>query len=185
MAAFEKFMSFFDLPGYDVIIFDTAPTGHTLRLLELPVDWKGFIDIGTLTKETSETSRSYEHVIETMRNRDKSSFIFVLYPEYTPIMEAWRSANDLKKQVGIETACVVANYLLPAGYGDNPFFNRRRTQQQKYLKDIQERFNVPMLLVPLLEKEPEGIKGLLDLDKKIFKSRIAASDEIKHNLDQE
>lgn len=182
MAAFEKFMSFFDLPGYDVIIFDTAPTGHTLRLLELPVDWKGFIDIGTLTKESSETSSSYEHVIETMRNRDKSSFIFVLYPEYTPIMEAWRSANDLKKQVGIETACVVANFLLPVGYGDNQFFNRRRAQQQKYLKDIQERFKVPMLLVPLLEKEPEGINGLLDLDKKIFKDKIAASSEIKHNL---
>ncbi len=122
MAAFEKFMSFFDLPGYDVVIFDTAPTGHTLRLLELPVDWKGFIDIGTLTKETSETSRSYEHVIETMRNRDKSSFIFVLYPEYTPIMEAWRVGKRPEKQVGIETAGVVANYLLPAGYGNNPFF---------------------------------------------------------------
>jgi arsenite-transporting ATPase len=168
MAAFERFMSFFDLPGYDVIIFDTAPTGHTLRLLELPVDWKGFIDIGTLTKETSETSKSFEHIIEMMRNRDKSSFIFVLYPEYTPIMEAWRSANDLKKQVGIETACVAVNYLLPSGFGNNAFFNRRRAQQQKYLKDIQERFKVPMLLVPLLDKEPDGIKGLLELDEMIF-----------------
>jgi arsenite-transporting ATPase len=149
-----------------------------LRLLELPVDWKGFIDIGTLTKETSETSKSYEHVIETMRNKDKSSFIFVLYPEYTPIMEAWRSANDLKKQVGIKTACVVANYLLPAGFGDNPFFNRRRAQQQKYLKEIQERFKVPMLLVPLQEKEPEGINGLLDLDNKIFKDKITASQKL-------
>jgi arsenite-transporting ATPase len=170
MASFERFMSFFDLPGYDIIIFDTAPTGHTLRLLELPVDWKGFIDIGTLTKETSETSSSYEHVIGIMRDRERSSFIFVLYPEYTPIMEAWRAANDLKKQVGIETAGIVANYLLPAGFGKNPFFDRRRAQQQKYLKDIQERFNMPMLLVPLLEKEPEGIKGLMDLDKKIFQS---------------
>lgn len=181
MAAFEKFMSFFDLPGYDVIIFDTAPTGHTLRLLELPVDWKGFVDIGTLTKETSETSKSYEHVIEMMRNRDKSSFIFVLYPEYTPIMEAWRSANDLKKQVGIETACVAVNFLLPPGYGNNPFFNHRRMQQQKYLKDIQERFNVPMLLVPLLDREPDGIDGLLNLVKMIFKGPIPASQEIKRN----
>ncbi len=169
MAAFEQFMGYFDLQGYDVVIFDTAPTGHTLRLLELPVDWKGFIDIGTLTKETAETSSSYEHVIETMRDRDKSSFIFVLYPEYTPIMEAWRAATDLKKQVGIETAGVVANFLLPEGSGNNPFFRRRRAQQQKYLVDIRQRFKVPMLLVPLQEKEPEGLKGLTDLDKKIFK----------------
>ena len=104
MAAFEKFMSYFGLPGYDVIVFDTAPTGHTLRLLELPVDWKGFIDIGTLTKESSQTASMYDNVIESMRNRDKSSFIFVLYPEYTPMMEALRSARDLEKQVGIKTA---------------------------------------------------------------------------------
>lgn len=51
MAAFERFMSYFELHDYDVLIFDTAPTGHTLRLLELPSDWKGFIDLGTLTKK--------------------------------------------------------------------------------------------------------------------------------------
>ena len=58
MSAFEKFMGYFELPGYDVIVFDTAPTGHTLRLLELPTDWKGFMDLGTLTKSTSEETRN-------------------------------------------------------------------------------------------------------------------------------
>lgn len=58
MSAFEKFMSYFELRGYQAMIFDTAPTGHTLRLLELPSDWKVFIDLGTLAKNTSEETRN-------------------------------------------------------------------------------------------------------------------------------
>ena len=164
MAAFEKFMSYFEGNGYDITVFDTAPTGHTLRLLELPTDWKGFIDLGTLTKQTSEaTQNKYADVIEKMRNRDKSAFVFVMYPEYTPIIEAWRAAEDLKKQVGIETAAVAVNYLLPTDAGNNAFFDRRRKQQEKYLAEIENRFQKPMIFVPLLDHEPKGIASLRGL----------------------
>lgn len=169
MAAFEKFMSYFELDGYDVIIFDTAPTGHTLRLLELPSDWKGFIDLGTLTKKTSEETKSkYNNVIETMKDKKKSTFVFVMYPEYTPIIEAWRASEDLKKQVGIETAMVAVNYLLPVAYGKNEFFESRRRQQKKYLSEIIRRFATPMLRVPLLESEPKGVDNLMQFGKNIF-----------------
>ena len=169
MAAFEKFMSYFELDGYDVIIFDTAPTGHTLRLLELPSDWKGFIDLGTLTKKTSEETKSkYNNVIDTMKNKEKSTFVFVMYPEYTPIIEAWRASEDLKKQVGIETAMVAVNYLLPAAYGKNEFFESRRRQQKKYLLEITHKFATPMLRVPLLDSEPKGVDNLIRFGKSIF-----------------
>lgn len=103
MAAFEKFMSYFELNEYDVIVFDTAPTGHTLRLLELPSDWKGFIDLGSLAKKTSdETKNKYANVIETMRNKEKNTFVSVVYPEYTPIIEAWRASEDLKNRLGLK-----------------------------------------------------------------------------------
>lgn len=171
MAAFEKFMSYFDESSYDITVFDTAPTGHTLRLLELPTDWKGFIDLGTLTKQTSEaTQNKYADVIEKMRNRDKSAFVFVMYPEYTPIIEAWRAAEDLKKQVGIETAAVAVNYLLPQDAGNNAFFDRRRKQQQKYLAEIADRFRKPLLFVPLLDHEPKGIESLRGLGKDMYES---------------
>jgi len=171
MAAFEKFMSYFELAGYDVIIFDTAPTGHTLRLLELPSDWKGFIDLGTLTKKTSEGTKSkYNNVIETMKNKNKSTFVFVMYPEYTPIIEAWRASEDLKKQVGIETAMVAVNYLLPEAYGKNEFFESRRRQQKKYLSEIIRKFATPMLRVPLFGSEPKGVESLMQFGKQIFEN---------------
>lgn len=169
MAAFEKFMSYFELKEYDVIIFDTAPTGHTLRLLELPSDWKGFIDLGTLTKGTSnKTMNKYSNVIEIMKNKEKSTFVFVMYPEYTPIIEAWRASEDLKMQVGIETAMVAVNYILPENHGNNSFFNNRRIQQETYLQMIKEKFRTPLLFVTLQGNEPKGIDNLKEIGKEIF-----------------
>lgn len=171
MSAFEKFMSYFESDGYDAVIFDTAPTGHTLRLLELPSDWKGFIDIGTLTKKTSdETKNKYNNVIEIMKNNKKSSFVFVMYAEYTPIIEAFRASEDLKKQVGIKTALVAVNYILPKLYGKNAFFDKRRKQQNKYLLEIAKKFKTPVLRVPLLDSEPKGLASLKLLGKNIFEN---------------
>jgi arsenite-transporting ATPase len=157
MAALEKFVSYFEQDGYDIVVFDTAPTGHTLRLLELPSDWKGFMDLGSLTKGAAPAKgEQYDTVIETMQDPDKSSFAFVMSPEYTPMMEAYRAAEDLSDQVGIETAFVVANYLLPEEYGDNAFFANRRAQQQQYLDEIKDRFETPLMCAPLREDEPIG-----------------------------
>ncbi|GAA0454313.1 TRC40/GET3/ArsA family transport-energizing ATPase (plasmid) [Halococcus dombrowskii] len=177
MAALEKFVSYFQEDGYDIVVFDTAPTGHTLRLLELPSDWKGFMDLGSLTKGAAPSKGDqYDEVIETMQDPTKSSFAFVMSPEFTPMMEAYRAAEDLKEQVGIETAFVVANYLLPEEYGDNAFFANRRAQQEKYLGEIKERFETPMMLAPLRRDEPVGsgelsafgeeLTGLSELPKK-------------------
>ncbi len=181
MSAFEKFMSYFELDEYQVVIFDTAPTGHTLRLLELPSDWKGFIDLGTLAKNTSEETRSkYSRVIDTMRSQDKSTFVFVVYPEYTPIIEAWRASNELKKQVGIHTSLVAVNYLLPSNYGLNEFFDSRRRQQEKYLAQIRLRFKTPLFLIPLLDHSPEGIKDLRSLAKEMFSHEAPRVDPAAH-----
>lgn len=169
MAAFEKFMSYFEVEGYDIIIFDTAPTGHTLRLLEMPSDWKGFIDLGTLTKKTSDaTINKYTHVIDTMRDREVSTFVFVMYPEYTPIIEAWRAVEDLKAQVGIEAGLVAVNYLLPLNSGNNSYFADRRKQQEKYVHLIREKFAVPLLGVPLFVEELDGIESLKKMSRTIF-----------------
>ncbi|AZQ16148.1 arsenical pump-driving ATPase [Halorubrum sp. PV6] len=181
MAALEKFVSYFDEDGYDVVVFDTAPTGHTLRLLELPSDWKGFMDLGSLTKGAAPAKGDqYDEVIETMKDPDQSTFAFVMYPEYTPMMEAYRAAADLKDQVGIETSLVVANYLLPEKYGDNAFFENRRAQQAEYLSEISDRFDVPMMLAPLRQDEPVGLDAL-----RAFGEEITGLDDITKDTEPE
>ena len=180
MAALEKFVGYFEEDGYDIVVFDTAPTGHTLRLLELPSDWKGFMDLGSLTKGAAPAKGGkYDMVIETMQNPEKSPFAFVTYLEYTPMMEAHRAAEDLKDQVGIETAFVVANYLLPEEYGDNAFFANRRAQQQQYLGEIKDRFETPMMLAPLRQDEPIGLDELSAFGEEITGlSEIAKREEV-------
>jgi arsenite-transporting ATPase len=91
-----------------------------------------------------------------------------MYPEYTPMMEAWRASEDLKKQVGIETALVAVNYVLPEKYGRNVFFNNRRRQQEKYIREIKQRFKTPIFTIPLLDHEPEGLADLKRLQQDVF-----------------
>ena len=174
MAAFERFMGYLAPGPYDIVVFDTAPTGHTLRLLELPSDWHGYIDLGSLTKKTSESTRQeYDGVIAAMRNPQKSTFAFVMYPEYTPIIEAWRASEDLRKQVGIHTSMVVINYLIPQNCGNNNFFDSRRKQQEKYLPLIREKFPVPMLGIPLFDHEPKGLDDIRFLGNGVFETLAA------------
>ena len=91
------------------------------------------MDLGSLTKGAAPAKGDqYDEVIETMKDPERSTFAFVMYPEYTPMMEAYRAAADLEDQVGIETSLVVANYLLPEEYGDNAFFANRHAQQAQY-----------------------------------------------------
>ncbi len=66
------------------------------------------------------------------------------------------------KGAGIETQLVVANTVLPEEVCGNDFFRNRRRMQMKYLQEIRERFNLPVLRFPLMQEE---IKGLDLLEK--------------------
>ncbi len=163
MAAFEKFVRYTTLTDYDVTVFDTAPTGHTLRLLELPMEWDRQVEIMVSTKPGTqafaETKARFDDAIKTLRDPAETTFVFVVYPEYTPIIEAFRASQDLS-QSGIKTGLVVANLVLPHGHRSTPLYDSRYGLQQKYLGGIQEKFGVPMLVMPLLDEEINGLPRL-------------------------
>jgi len=163
MAAFDKFAQFIESRDYDVIVFDTAPTGHTLRLLDLPFDYakqvEMMISTGADTDVKDVTQRRFKEMIRMLRDKNHTVFSLVLYPESTPIMESYRAMLDLKK-AGIETQVVVANMVLPEEVCVNDFFKNRRQMQIKYLKEIKERFNLPVLQFPLMEAELKGLHQL-------------------------
>lgn len=164
MAAFDKFIEYASSSDFEVIVFDTAPTGHTLRLLELPVDWSTQLELqGGGTAITDELNRQaqdrFKQVIERMCSTDKTTFAFVVYPEHTPIIEAWRAAEELA-EIGVKTRLVVANFVLPEERCTTDFFRKRFEMQQEHLKELSKKFQVPVFSMPLLDGEVIGISSL-------------------------
>jgi arsenite/tail-anchored protein-transporting ATPase len=172
IAAFDKFTQYLDSDGFDTVVFDTAPTGHTVRLLALPFDYSQQVELMVSTTPggsalRDETRARFERLIAGLRDPARTLFAFVLYPESTPVVEAHRASRDLAA-AGIATQVVVANQVIPPEQATNVFFRRRRGMQQRYLRDIDARFGVPVLEIPLLEEEPRGIPQLLALAEAIF-----------------
>ncbi|WP_245984744.1 ArsA family ATPase [Biomaibacter acetigenes] len=173
MAAFQKFIEYAGKEDFEVIVFDTAPTGHTLRLLELPMDWSKQIQLKArlsagISEADKEQKEKFDKVIEMMKNEEETTFSFVMYPEKTPIIEAYRASEELKT-VGIKTRMIVANMIIPEEQAVTSFFKNRRNMQLKYLEEIKERFNEAVVLpVPMYERQIKGMEMLERISYNIF-----------------
>jgi arsenite-transporting ATPase len=172
MAAFDRFIDYASSNRYDVLVFDTAPTGHTLRLLELPVDWSQQLQVklyasAELSQADAAAKARFGQVIDMMRDPQRSTFAFVTYPETTPIVEAWRAAEELRT-LGIPLGLVVANQVLPPEQCTTEYFCRRLLMQSRYLQDMGGRFQVPILTAPLLPYEVKGLDVLTELGERIY-----------------
>ena len=185
-AIFDKFVELMDELGspYETIVFDTAPTGHTLRLLSLPEILGAWIDeliakrrkslelfkmAGKFEKDLMKRVAE-DPVIESLTRRqqrfEKSrryltdpascSFFFVLNAERMPIMETSRAVLLLEKY-GISVGGVVVNRIIPPEAGS--FFAARLTAQEEYLSDIERRFNARKIVrLPLLQSDVQGME---------------------------
>ena len=122
IAAFNEFSRFITdekmSKDYDYIIFDTAPTGHTLRMLQLPSAWDSFIDdsthgascLGQLSGLT-EQKKMYEKAVRTLSDGDMTTLILVSRPEPSPLAEAARASKELK-EIGVENQILIINGAL-------------------------------------------------------------------------
>ncbi len=172
MAAFDQFIDLASQSEWKAVVFDTAPTGHALRLLELPVDWSKQIDIKAFasvdtTAADDKAKQRFGKVIDMMKDPAQSTFSFVMYPESTPILEAYRASQELAG-LDIHTGMVVANYIIPEEQVDSAFVHSRRAMQSKYLKEISKKFNVPVVQIPLLPQEIKGLEMLSELGEKLY-----------------
>lgn len=178
MAAFDQFIDYASQDDWQAVVFDTAPTGHTVRLLELPVEWSHQIELKVFASVDASAAddlakQRFEKVIEMMRDPDQSTFAFVMTPESTPVLEAWRASKELET-VGIHPGMVVANFVIPPEQATTPFVQSRRAMQEKYLTEIAELFPVPMLEIPLLAFEVKGLEILAELGEQIYGKNVQA-----------
>lgn len=178
MASFDKFIDFMEEDSYDVIIFDTAPTGHTIRLLELPVDWSKHIEESSRGSGQTcmgpvaliqESKKKYDDAVAKLRNPGLTNFTFVMQPEQTSLEETIRSSGELK-EIGITTSKIIINGFIPVKEAVNPFFKSRYHMQQTYLQKAKEAFKViPIETMELFDSELKGIEMFRKSADKLFK----------------
>lgn len=128
IAAFDQFSNFITdkttEKEYDFIIFDTAPTGHTLRMLQLPSAWSNFISESTHGASCLgqlsglETKKNiYKDAVANLADKDKTTLILVSRPEETPLLEAERASLELSS-LGINNQILIVNGVLSEASDD-------------------------------------------------------------------
>src|SRR5262249_13426601 len=149
--------------SYDLIVFDTAPTGHTLQLLRMPdamTTWiqallrhrRALLEIDRGGDETPQTAPESDPVVaalerrherlrllhESIVDRGRTSFVLVTIPERLSIEETVRSAA-LLTETHVDVGGLVVNRVLPEGL-EGEFYRSRKAQEASYLDEIDRRF---------------------------------------------
>ncbi|MCQ5125124.1 MULTISPECIES: arsenical pump-driving ATPase [Lachnospiraceae] len=177
IAAFNEFSNFITddkvQQEYDHIIFDTAPTGHTLRMLQLPSAWSNFISesthgascLGQLSGLESKKA-IYKQAVETLANGSLTTLILVSRSETAPFKEAERASGELSA-LGVNNQMLVINGVLME-YTDTLSSNLYSKQQAALAAMPESLRTLPIRMVPLRTYNVTGlenVRALLHTDR--------------------
>jgi len=146
IAAFDQFSHFITdhttENEFDYIIFDTAPTGHTLRMLQLPSAWSNFIAESTHGASClgqlaglQDKQDMYKNAVVNLADKEKTTLILVSRPEETPLLEAERSSQELR-DLGINNQLLIINGILTEASDD--LSRKISSNQQTAMKNMPE-----------------------------------------------
>ncbi len=184
MATFDQFVTFLEEPDSDVIVFDTAPTGKTLRELAMPFDWAGFLQKqiqegkklaqmmnmdSNAFEDLERDKRRYEEALNVLGNRSTTVFTLVLLPERLPIEETHSAITGLKK-LGIPVQALVVNQcILPEVIEGNRFLAARAKLQARYMEEIDTRFgDLFRSRLPLLDRDVSDLSTLREVGEMLY-----------------
>jgi len=186
IASFDKFLQHMGSDDYDVIVFDTAPTGHTLRFLSLPdvldswlgkliairMKFSGVIDTfrrimpfgddggqGSGMEQLEAMKERIARAKQILSDPKRTHYNMVMIAEEMSIYESERSMRVLK-EYGIPVKSVIVNQLIPEN-SRCEFCTEKRRLQQERLRAIRKKFRgLRITQMPMLNEEVKGKKAL-------------------------
>lgn len=185
---FSKYVGDIDISkNYDHIILDTAPTGHTLRLLKLPSAWNSFIEDNSTGSSClgavsglSENKKLYENVVENLKNTDKTLLILVSRAEELSLIEASKASRELANQ-GIQNQHLIINGLFKAN-DEDIIAKSFEEKSNKALENVDE--TIKSLSKTTIGFYPNGVVGLESLENIINNTTPKEFDDAKEKLEE-
>jgi len=175
--------------AFDLVVFDTAPTGHALRLLRMPELMAAWVQALAARRRDALAAASPatapDPVLAALAARadrlrrfhaaltreGECAFVLVLVPERLPIEESARALH-LLEDLGVPLGGVVVNRVLPDRTGD-PFLLARKAQERVYLDEIERRVSAaPRVLVPQLARDVHGLDSLEEVGRHLLGTRL-------------
>lgn len=188
IASFDEFSRFisgeYEGDAFDIIVFDTAPTGHTLRLLELPAAWASFSEenpdsascLGPTSALKSSQER-YNKVVDTLRDATKTTFYLVARADTSSLKEASRTSEELM-ELGLNHQELLINGIFKTTDSEDEFAQKMETLTQDHLSQIPENLKaLPLQTFPLLPYNVLGIEKLLSLLNRDIQKKILSIED--------
>ncbi|WP_303785005.1 arsenical pump-driving ATPase [Azovibrio restrictus] len=170
IAAFDEFAKLLGDPettaAFDHVIFDTAPTGHTLRLLTLPSAWGGYIDsshggascLGPLAGLEKQKAL-YAATVARLSNPAETTVVLVARPDGAALREAERTRHELA-ELGVGNLRLVINGLFAAA-SDDPVARAMEERASAALQSLPAGLaRLPRHVVPFLPRGTVGLDAL-------------------------
>ena len=171
IAAFDEFSGLIGNPDatkeYDHVIFDTAPTGHTLRLMSLAKAWDQFLDSNTSGTSCLgplaglEKQRDiYEATVKTLADASATTLVLVSRPQGAALREAQRTSHELRA-IGVGNQCLVINGTFETDCPEDVTAQALQQRGTSALSASADFINsMPSFIVPLRPINILGIGGL-------------------------
>ena len=193
IAAFDEFSQLLGddstTSQYDHVIFDTAPTGHTLRLLTLPSAWSGFMETNTTGTSClgplaglQAQQKLYEQSVAALSNAQKTTLVLVTRPEESALREAARTSGELN-QLGVHNQRLIVNGVFSAQADDDEYAVAMQARCELALQSMPDEIaSLTRTDVPLWPAGLLGVDALKLVGRPHGSSETALTDEVLPEL---